>query len=47
VLLVRHVTQFNKKSRSKKSGNSKGAGPSHMHKKERPGPKADVECFFG
>jgi hypothetical protein len=47
VLLVRHGTQFKKKkSRSKKKGSSKGTGSSHTPKKERPGPKADAECFF-
>jgi hypothetical protein len=47
VLLVRHSTHFKKKkSGSKKKGNSKGTGPSRTPKKERPGPKADAECFF-
>jgi hypothetical protein len=46
VLLVRHSTQFKKKSGSKKKGNSKGTGPSRMPKKGRPGPKANAGCFF-
>jgi hypothetical protein len=47
VLLVKHSTQFKKKrSRSKKKGKSKGTGLSRMPKKDRPRPKADVECFF-
>jgi hypothetical protein len=47
VLLVRHSTQFKKKkSGSNKKGKSKGTGPSHTPKKDRPGPKADAECFF-
>jgi hypothetical protein len=46
--LERHGTQLKKKKKSglKKKGSSKGAGSSHMPKKERPGPKDDVECFF-
>ena len=47
VLMVKKTTQFKKKKNgSKKKGNSKGAGPSYTPKKERPGPKADTECFF-
>src|SRR6266480_600345 len=47
VLMVKKSTQFKKKKNgSKKKGNSKGAGPAYTPKKERPGPKADAECFF-
>jgi hypothetical protein len=47
VLLVKHSTQFKKKKYgSKKKGKSKGTGSSRTPKKDRPGPKADAECFF-
>jgi hypothetical protein len=46
VLLVKHSTQFKKKSGSKKKGKSKGTGSSCMPKKDRLGSKADAECFF-
>jgi hypothetical protein len=46
VLMVKHSTQFKKKSGSKKKGKSKGTGSSRTPKKDGPGPKADAECFF-